>query len=373
MKITSFLFTRARLAFAGLLLIPALASAERVARTVYTATNAADGNRVLVYDRGEHGALKLRTSFPTGGAGTGGGLGNQSALVMSENDNWLLAVNAGSNEISVFAVAKQWLVLADVVPSGGKHPISLAIDHNLVYVLNAGGGVGDQDSITGFYLSEDGRLTAIPNSWRALSGANVGPAQAGFSPSGNVLVVTEKGTNLLDSFPVSDTGLLGERVATPSNGATPFGFSFGPHERLFVSEAFGGAAGASAASSYQAFDDAHLNAISGSVPSTQSAACWLVLARDGRFAYTTNTGSNTISGYAISNDGKLKLLQPGGVSALTGKGPIDAAVTDNERFLYALNSGDGSISGFAISPDGKLTPVETETGLPAGANGLVAR
>lgn len=373
MKITKIILSRWRLALAGMLLLPTLAMAERMTKTVYTATNSPEGNRILVYERTDGGKLRYRQSFPTGGAGTGTGLGNQSGVIMSENDEWLLAVNAGSSEISVFAVSKDWLILTDVVSSGGKQPISLAIDHNLVYVLNAGGAVGDQDNVAGFYLSDKGRLKPIAHSQRLLSAANVGPAQVGFAPSGNALVVTEKGTNLIDSFPVDDSGMLGARVATNSNGATPFGFAFGRHDRLIVSEAFGGAANASAVSSYQVNSAAHLSLISGSVPTTESAACWVVIARDGRFAYTTNTASNTISGYAVSNEGKLKLLRADGISATTGNGPIDAAVTDDDRFLYALNSGDNTISGFAIAADGKLTPVETEAGLPAGANGLVAR
>jgi hypothetical protein len=64
------------------------------------------------------------------------------------------------------------------------------------------------------------------------------------------------------------------------------------HNNLLVSEAFAGAANASAISSYD-FDDKPLSleSISASVPAHQTAACWVVLARHGRYAYITNTGS----------------------------------------------------------------------------------
>ena len=76
--------------------------AERSSGTVYTMSNATTGNRVLAFDRGPAGTLTPSGSFATGGLGSGGGLGNQGALTLSENDRWLLAVNAGSNDVTLF-------------------------------------------------------------------------------------------------------------------------------------------------------------------------------------------------------------------------------------------------------------------------------
>src|SRR5262245_50793914 len=50
------------------------------AGAVYTLSNQSDGNRVLAFDRSGNGSLAPAGSFPTGGLGSGGGLGNQSAL-----------------------------------------------------------------------------------------------------------------------------------------------------------------------------------------------------------------------------------------------------------------------------------------------------
>jgi len=361
-----------RLALLAMIAAPVALLAKPDAH-VYTSSNSANGNRVLVFDRSEKGALTWQASFPTGGKGTSAGLGSQSALALSKNGDWLLAVNAGSDELSVFSVTRDALILTDVVPSGGKHPISVTIDHNLVYVLNNGGAVGASDSLAGFFLGADGTLKAIPNSWRALSAPNVSPAQVAFSSSGNAIIVTEKGTSLIDSYPVDDAGLLGTVVITPSSGTTPFGFAAGAHDRIYVSEAFGGAALQSAVSSYQISSDAHVAVISPTVKTFQSAACWVALARDDRFAYSTNTGSNSITGYSVSSNGALTLLRPDGVSAHAGAAPADVAVTDDQRYLYSLNGGDGSISGFAINHDGSLVWVETQSGLPLGAAGLVAK
>ncbi|MCI0635461.1 MAG: hypothetical protein L0206_16335 [Actinobacteria bacterium] len=141
---------------------------------------------------------------------------------------------------------------------------------------------------------------------------------------------------------------------------------------MFVSEAFGGAPDASATSSYRVSSDGSLVLVSGSVPTTETAACWVVLSKGGRFAYVTNTGSATISGYRVGSGGSISLLDPDGVTATTGAGDIDAAVTRGGEFLYTLDAGPHAISGFQIQADGSLVPVPGAGGLPARANGLAA-
>jgi 6-phosphogluconolactonase len=186
-------------------------------------------------------------------------------------------------------------------------------------------------------------------------------------------VVTEKDTNLISTYAVdADTGLASGPNPQPSAGMTPFGFAFDRRGHLIVSEAFGGAADASAVSSY-AVDDGIIDAISASVATTETAACWIVVTKNGRFAYTTNTGSASISGYGIGRDGSLTLLDADGVTGQTGPGPIDMALARSSRLLYSLNSGDGTISGFRVRANGSLTPIGGASGLPTFANGLAAR
>src|SRR5713101_5107320 len=68
---------------------------------VYTMTNAAAGNSILIFTRAANGALANAGSVPTGGKGQGSGLGSQGALTVSGDQRWLLAVNAGSNDVTV--------------------------------------------------------------------------------------------------------------------------------------------------------------------------------------------------------------------------------------------------------------------------------
>ena len=81
-------------------LAPSLDKGSNTVGQVYTTTNSAAGNSVLAYDRSADGSLSPAGSYATGGTGSGGGLGNQGGLVLS--GNWLAAVNAGSNEVSLF-------------------------------------------------------------------------------------------------------------------------------------------------------------------------------------------------------------------------------------------------------------------------------
>lgn len=337
---------------------------------VYTMSNGADQNTILVFDRLFDGRLVRAGEVPTGGTGTGAGLGNQGGLVLSRNEKWLLAVNAGSNSISVLEVQRNKLRLVEVEPSGGVRPISVTEHRGLVYVLNAG-----SDSITGFVLGRDGRLRPLNESERPLSGSATDPAQIAFSPDGDVLVVTEKATNRIVTFQMGRHGRPDAGRVWDSNGQTPFGFAFGKRDQLFVSEAFGGAENASAVSSYDVDRRGDLTTISASVGTNQTAACWVVVAPNGRFAYVTNTGSGSISGYAINFDGRIELLDPDGRTADTGAGstPIDMAITDSGRFLYSLNAGTNSIGVFRVRSDGSLRPLQFTSGLPAGANGLAAR
>jgi 6-phosphogluconolactonase len=337
---------------------------------VYTMTNGTGGNAVLMFHRSAKGLLTPAGSFPTGGLGTGAGLGNQGALALSEGNRWLFVVNPGSGDISVFRVRPDGLTFVDRHPSEGSRPISVTVDRGILYVLNADGDMGGIDNISGFIIGHDGSLSPLPGSSRTLSSPSTGPAQISFTPDGRFLVITEKGTNMIDTYRVRHNGLASHFMPDLSEGDTPFGFAFGKRDLLFVSEAAEGAV-----SSYEINRDGTLQVVNSSVSTNQTAPCWVVVTNDGRYAYTTNAGSGSISGYRIAFDGTITLLDPDGRTGVTGDGsvPIDMAISDNGRYLYTLNGGNGTIGIFRIDSDGSLDPLPGASGLPATANGLAAR
>lgn len=368
-KLVGLVLSIALMAFAPL----AFGQGHSAPGAVYTMTNAAAGNEVLVYPRAAQGALSAPTAFATGGLGTGSGLGNQSGLVLSDDERWLVVVNAGSNTVSVFSVEQDGLSLADVADSGGTLPISVTVDRDLVYVLNAGGRVGGADNVVGFRLDPHGRLTMLAGSSRPLSTSSTDPAQIGIDPGGRVLVVTEKATNRVDTFALGRDGIAVAPVPNTfaSPGATPFGFDFGKRSQLFVSEAGAAMPGAGSASSYRVQRDGNLQLISGAVATTQTAACWLVVTNDGRHAFTANTPDSSLSGFRIAPNGALTLADP--TAGNPGAGPVDMALSNDGRNLYSLNSAGATISIFRVQANGKLTKGHPDVTVPSGANGLAAR
>lgn len=344
-----------------LVAVTAAVGAPSSAGTVYTLSNAPAGNAVLAYSRAADGTLTPQGSFPTGGTGTGGGLGSQGAVILSDDRHELFAVNAASDSISWFAVRSGGLELKATVPSGGFHPISLTAHDKVLYVLNAGAPA----NITGFSTDHDA-LAPIAGSTRPLGVGASGPAEVAFSPDGNTLVVTEKGSSSIDTYAVGHDGIASTPAAFASAGATPFGFDFDKHGNVLVSNA------SASASSYAVGDGGRLSVVSAAVATHQAAPCWLVASKNGRFAYTANAGSGSISGFSVGHDGSLTLLDPSGVSASTGAGshPLDESVTNDGRYLYNLTDGLHALSAFRIAEDGSLSPAGTLAGLPVGAAGL---
>lgn len=335
---------------------------------VFTSTNGAGGNELLVYGSGAGGALTLLASLPTHGLGTGGGLGNAGAITLSGNKRFLFVVNAASNTVSTFAIRRNGLTLVSNVDSGGLRPVSVTEHDGLVYVLNAEGA----GNVAGF-RNHGGTLTPLADSVRGLSAAGgTGPAQVGFSPEGDVLVVTEKATNKLTTYRVLADGRIGAPLVTASSGVTPFGFAFNERGTLLVSDAAGGAPGASTMSSYVFSGQNPISpvSISPAVPTLQTAACWVVVTPNGRYAYTTNTGSDSISSYAVHKSGQIALAHS--VAAAAGDAPIDAAISASGNRLYVLNAASHTISTFTIGKDGSLHHPGSVGGLPVGANGMAA-
>ncbi len=379
--------------------LAALAAGSQAARAetgdVYVLTNQSAGNSIMVFHRDAKGVLtKVGDPVATGGIGNGSGqlltpadiapLGSQNSLVLSGDGRLLFAVNAGSNTVSVFAASGDQLTLLNTVSSGGICPVSIAVQGDLVYVLNAG---GTTPNISGFRIDAATNqlvplsMQNLPATQNLPGGANAFPAQVSFSPDGSVLVVTEKGTNLVDTF-VVDHGLAQPGVSFPSNGTTPFGLAFGPHDVAIVSDAngppptVGPPFGPSALTSYRLTDDGSLTVVTPELSDTQLLACWVNVPTNGNFAYTSNTGSGTISSYTVSSRGNLTLLNPtaatinGGASA-----PIDMAFSNNSRFLYVNDGVSGAIVGFRVGSDGSLTQVTVTSvnGVPIGSEGIAAR
>ena len=357
--------------------VPAAASASTAARSlpvvghVYLDDNTAGTNTIAAFDRHLDGTLTPMPGAPftAGGAGTGAGLASQGAIQFGYGGRFLLAVDAGSNQISVEQVLPGGaLRLSDVVSSHGVLPVSIAVHGSLVYVANAGPA---GSNYTGFRLSPGGSLTTIPGSTVALPGA-AQPGDVLFNSTGTKLIGTRVGTSQIDSFAVGFSGRLTAGPGSPftAQGLGPFGSEFRPPDpsQLFVSNAHNG----TGLGSVSAFADSPSGALSsiGASPyaNQQTATCWVTLTPDGSYLFAVNTGSGTISRYTVALDGQLTLLGSTTVSASAGVGAVDAGLTPKGQFLYVNESQADSVGAFAVSGNGNLTELPSSpAALPAGA------
>jgi 6-phosphogluconolactonase len=368
-------------AAAATVAVPTSASASAVTSPVvgytYVDGNTAPANTIDGFARHADGSLTplAGSPFSAGGAGLGSGLASQGAIQVTADGRYLLAVDAGSNQISVLRLTANGVpVLAgQPVSSGGITPVSVAASpFGLVYVANQGNG---GSGYSGFRLHRDGRLTPVAGSTVTVpDGSGVGDVF--FNAFGNHLIGTRTGTSLIDSFVVLPGGRLLAAHGSPftGQGLGQLGAEFSPANpsQLFVSNAHNGT-GLGTVSAYQDGFLGQLTSI-GSSPFAdgQTAPCWVEISHDGKYLFTVNTGSANISSYAIGRNGSLVLI---GSFAIKGGGAdIDARLSPDGRYLLVDGSGMHFVSVFAVN-GGNLTEVPSSpTPLPAGttsASGIV--
>jgi len=338
---------------------------------VYVNDNTTGENTIAGFDRHADGTLTplAGSPFAAGGAGTGKGIGSQGALERSADGRYLLAVDAGSGQISVLRIRHDGgltPVAGGPVSSGGPEPVSIAVHGDLVYVANSGKG---ENNYSGFTLGAGGHLRTLAGSTVALpEGSEAGDVL--FNGTGTNLVGARINTSLIDSFAVGEDGRLTAAPGSPfaAQAPGPFGSEFRPTNpsQLFVSNAHGGP-GAGSVSAFSVAGDGTLSSI-GSSPfaDKETAPCWVEISHDGRFLFTTNTASGSVSRYRIADGGSLELL---GSTAFKspGSGPLDARLAPDGATLFVVESGTHSVGGFGVD-GGELSELSSSpTALPAGS------
>jgi DNA-binding beta-propeller fold protein YncE len=277
-------------------------------------------------------------------------------------------VNPGSDSLTAFRVDGDRLRSPDAVPTGGE-PISVTSSGDVAYTVN-----GRSLDISGAEVDRGGDLQPLRGSTQELNPFAAAPAEIAFTPGGRRLVVTEKGSNSIDVFGVTGRGRATAPVTSRAVGSTPFGFDVDRQGRVFVSNA----GGPPNSTSYRVRPDRKLQPLTPPAASGQGAACWLVLTPDGGYAFTANTGSGTVSSYAVNPDGSLRLLQA--VAARTAGAPADESVTQDGRDLYvrvSFSSAGGNparteIQGFSIGSGGTLTALGASVAVPVSSAGVLA-
>jgi 6-phosphogluconolactonase len=384
---------------------------------VFSQSNNPGANSVYVFKRNKTtGKITLFKAIRTGGKGTAGqqpfGLpvvDSADSIVMSPNHKLLFVVNDGDNTVTSFRIGPGGLTRADLVTSGGALPISLAVHKNLLYVLN-----GVTGSVMGYHFNAKGKLTPITKSAQALSvpGPDGVAADIGFTPNGKWLVATLRylpltsGTSgqngKIDLFPVHANGSIGRAIDNTAATPTPFGFRF-TSKGIMVDTSAGrvnttnnqppplgdGTQINGSLQTYSVGSNGKLTPIS-NAPSGGRAACWVVLTKDSKFAFVTNTlsatatnpapgnpigtGKNGLARYSVAPNGALSFL--GNVD--TGPGtPGDVGLSPDGKYLYMVDPSQGLLGQtkshlevYKVS-GGNLTPVQhTPAALAFGTSGI---
>ena len=356
----------------GIFGVPAAASASTPSPVVgytYIDGNTAPANTIDGYARHADGSLTPLpgSPFAAGGEGLGTGLASQGAIQATGDGRYLLAVDAGSNQISVLRVTAGGVpvLVGQPVSSDGIKPVSVAVSPSgLVYAANSGAG---GSNYTGFRLGFNGTLTPVRGSTYTVPDSS-GLGDVFFNAFGDHLIGTRTGTSQIDSFLVLPGGRLLAAPGSPftGQGLGQLGAEFSPASpsELFVSNAHNGAL----LGTVSAYHDSLLGRLTptGSSPYAdgQTAPCWVEISHDGRYLFAVNTGSGNISSYAIDPGGSLTLI--GSTPIAGGGADIDARLSPDGRYLLVDGSGMHFISVFAVN-GGSLTEVPSSpTPLPAG-------
>ncbi|MFJ9095856.1 lactonase family protein [Streptomyces globisporus] len=275
--------------------------------TVYAVAEQ-DAGAVTAVALAPDGTYEVLGSRPTGGSGT-------THLSVHPSGRWLLSANYGSGSVAVHPVAEDGALgeRTDLVthssppPGPGQggphaHQIVTAPDGGHVLAVDLG-----TDTVYTYALDESaGTLTEVS---RATLAPGAGPRHLAFHPDGRFAYLACELDNTLVVC-----------AYDPATGAlTP-----GP----------GQPSGTGSGTSY---------------PSQP------VVTGDGAYVYLANRGPNSLTRYAVEDDGAtLRLLDTVPVG---GDWPRQLALSPDSSLLFAANQRSSTVTVFGIGPDGSLTAV----------------
>jgi 6-phosphogluconolactonase (cycloisomerase 2 family) len=378
---------------AGVGAAPAAAKAKpKLPHRVFVETNDPDGNAVQMFKANSKGKISLAKTYPTGSPGSPSVAAgfpfteSSGSVTLSHDGRYLLVVNHGGDTVTLFRVRPKGLKRMSTVASGGVAPVSVTINrkNKFAYVVNE----GNPATISGFSITSKGKLKPLSNSTRTLAYPAGAPAQVAFNYDGKVLVVSDRQAgpgeepDFIESFKVGKGGRPTALPPTPSTGQTPFGFAFTKKNILFMTNAHNDMDKAGSISTYKVSSATGTLTPADHQVTNRTATCWVVITKDQKHAFVSNTISAALKSYGVSATGGLTDLQPGADASGVIGGPFDIALSSNSKFLYVLNVDPGvifndpvartDIEVFKVKSGGRITRVQTTKQFPTTTSGMAA-
>jgi len=395
---------------------------------LYVASNKVESNTIVAFKQLSNGQLKPIGEFKTGGKGTGDleipalkkdvthplmdgvdPLISAYGIYKTDDDKYVLVVNAGSSSISAFKVESDYsLTLTSTANTRGKFPISIASKSKAVYVASVGKD-NMNGSIEGFNIDANGKLSALSD--MGFIDLKARPSSIAFTSSGDHLVVSELVTGKIKSYKVENGKLASleptSTIPSPSGDASrflpiPVGLAIAQKtsgDKILVSEARfltkeGGFRSkgqstpqsqyswqTSSTSSYSIDKTGKLDIISADVltgidpENGELANCWVSVSPDNKYLWAANALSSSLSSYSIGENGELTLLdQAAYKDASEMLFFSDMYVSKDGKFLNQLIGNKGNIAVFKIKEGGALDLIQImhSSSLPdIGAYGVI--
>jgi hypothetical protein len=327
--------------------------AEQHGRTlVVTMTNDPIENRINVYDADTHSLIQTLSTHGKGGAG------NNARGVKQHDGELVAAVNNGSDSVALFTRVGDVLKF-DRVVSTTSPPLSVDFGNDHMYVAGATtvdsfamqrGTVQWLDGTTGLELAGGG---APP------SGAT---AQVGMINRKQLLVTlkTDPDPGTVDIVALHDgrvTSAVPAVVSAPPGTLTPFGFAVYPDGTALITLAHSNQLGLFRDSAFASVVDAG-----------QAADCWMT--RVGKYAFTANTGSKTIS-RLVATGSHVFVDSPVAAVIATGGAPADIDAGAGVLGVIDHGAGQSHLSFFRYNKFGELTADKTPVTVDVpNANGV---
>jgi 6-phosphogluconolactonase (cycloisomerase 2 family) len=368
-------------------------------------------NAIIAYRNNGDGKLTeiLGGPFFTGGSGIGnpeqieGPNNSDNEIRISNDKQFLLAVNSGSNTIAVFKINLDGTlspVPGSPFPSGGETPVSIEMWQQYVYVLNKSQNpitpTSTKPNFSVFKLEGDGSLTPISK-----KDENTGSSPAAImvaKKSGLVFITQYLGLRAngpahfaLDVFLQDEPGKFNDTVHPSFSlySARPQGLWESPSSNfVYIGVARGTQGGQlnlfeikpnpAFNAPYYPFGAGHYNAGAG--------ACCVRTNTTGDHLYVLNADENSVSVYNatnaaapvslqtlwLKNTGPTYTIFDGGYTCTTS-GCMSMSLSSNGKFLYVVSqhtNPDFNVGNYnylhvlSVNPDGTLEEQEEPIQLP---------